>query len=318
MIFLEPVLKERIWGGKRLVTEFPYRPAGEHIGECWAVSAHPDGDCVVREGTYAGMTLSQLYAERRELFGGITSDSFPLLVKIIDAREDLSVQVHPDTAYARSHENYPLGKAECWYVMDCPENASLIVGHHAGTREELERLLTEGRYGELLREIPVKKGDFLQVPPGTIHAIRGGMLILETQQNSDITYRLYDYDRLFEGKPRELHIRQGIEVTRIPDEADGLVRSGERQQENRLSLLGESEAYRVWKLDLNGHFVLKQEYPFLIASVLDGGGTLDGKTIEKGMHLLLPSDYGTAEFDGRMELLFSTVPDGTIQGRKEK
>ncbi len=291
------------------MTEFPYRSAGEHIGECWAVSAHPDGDCVIREGTYAGMTLSGLYAEKRELFGGITPDSFPLLVKIIDAREDLSVQVHPDTAYARSHEGYPYGKTECWYVMDCPENASLIAGHHAKTRKELERLIAKGRFQELLQEIPVKRGDFLRIPPGTIHAIKSGMLILEIQQNSDITYRLYDYDRRFEGKPRQLHIEQAIEVTRIPGDAEGFIRSGGRKQENELCLLGESEAYRVWRLELKGRYILQQEYPFLIVSVLAGEGTLDGKPLAKGTHLLLPSGYGKAELDGAMELVFSTVSD---------
>lgn len=292
------------------MTEFPYRSEEEHIGECWAVSAHPDGDCLVGEGTYAGMTLSGLYAEKRELFGGITPDSFPLLVKIIDARENLSVQVHPDTAYARSHERYPMGKEECWYVLDCPENACLIVGHHARTAKELERLLAEGRYGELLRRIPVQRGDFLQIPPGTIHAVTGGMLLLETQQNSDITYRLYDYDRRPGGKPRQLHIRQALEVTRVPDAAIVPVRRKDGEQENRLCLLGRSEAYRVWRLCLKGHYTLRQEYPFLIVSVLEGSGTLDGRTLVKGTHLLLPAGYGAAEFDGEMELFFSTVSDG--------
>lgn len=310
ILFLEPVLKECVWGGQRLVTEFPYYAEGEHIGECWAVSAHPHGDCVISEGTYAGETLSQLYTQHRELFGGISAEQFPLLVKIIDARENLSIQVHPDDAYVKEHENCPFGKTECWYVMDCPENASLIIGHHAKTRDELKEMIASDRYEELIREVPVKKGDFLQIVPGTVHAIKGGFLILETQQNSDITYRVYDYGRLVDGKPRQLHVQQSIDVINVPDEADkkALSHAG-NLPENRLNLLVECDYYKVWKLNLKGMLTLQQEYPFLIASVLEGSGTVDGRKVEKGAHFLLPADYGTAELSGEMELILSTVSD---------
>lgn len=309
ILFLEPVLKECVWGGQRLVTEFPYHAEGEHIGECWAISAHPHGDCVISEGTYAGRTLSQLYAEHRELFGGIRAEQFPLLVKIIDARENLSIQVHPDDAYVKEHENCPFGKTECWYVMDCPENASLIIGHHAKTKEELKEMIAAGRYEELIREVPVKKGDFLQIVPGTVHAIKGGFLILETQQNSDITYRVYDYGRLVDGKPRQLHVQQSIDVINVPDEADkkALSHAG-NLPENRLNLLVECDYYKVWKLNLRGVSALQQENPFLIASVLEGSGTVDGRKVEKGAHFLLPAGYGAAELSGEMELILSTVP----------
>ncbi|MGN0168613.1 MAG: mannose-6-phosphate isomerase, class I [Acetatifactor sp.] len=309
ILFLKPVLKECVWGGQRLVTEFPYQAEGEHIGECWAISAHPHGDCVIAEGAYRGMTLSQLYGEHRELFGGICAEQFPLLVKIIDARENLSIQVHPDDAYVKTHENCPFGKTECWYVMDCPENASLIIGHHARTRDELKEMIAAGRYEELIREVPVKKGDFLQIVPGTVHAIKGGFLILETQQNSDITYRVYDYDRLVDGKPRQLHVQQSIDVINVPDEADkkALSHAG-KLPENQLKLLVECDYYRVWKLNLKGEFALRQKYPFLIASVLEGSGSVDGRKVEKGTHFLLPAGYGTAELSGEMELILSTVP----------
>lgn len=310
MLFLEPVLKECVWGGRRLVTEFPYHAKGEHIGECWAVSAHPHGDCTVSEGTYAGMTLSQLYAQHRELFGGIKAVEFPLLVKIIDARENLSIQVHPDDLYARTHEGCPFGKTECWYVMDCPDNASLIIGHHAKTREELEERISEGDYEGLIREVPVKKGDFLQIVPGTVHAIRGGFLILETQQSSDITYRVYDYGRLVGGKPRQLHVRQSIDVINVPDEADkkALLHT-DGQPENALNLLVECDYYKVFRLKVRGAFRLSMEAPFLIVSVLDGNGTIDGREVKKGTHLLLPAGYGDAQLCGDMELILSTVKE---------
>ena len=144
IIFLEPELKENVWGGNRLVTEFHYRDEGDGIGECWGISAHPHGDCKIAEGTWKGKTLSWLYREHRELFGNVKAPEFPLLVKIIDAKEKLSIQVHPDDAYAKEHENGSLGKTECWYVLDCPEDAELVIGHNAKTREELADMVHAG------------------------------------------------------------------------------------------------------------------------------------------------------------------------------
>lgn len=308
ILSLEPVLKENVWGGKRLVTEFPYHAEGEHIGECWAISAHPHGDGVVKEGEYAGKTLSWLYKEHRELFGNISAEEFPLLIKIIDAQSDLSIQVHPDDAYAREHEGVPYGKTECWYVMDCPENAALVIGHHAKTRQELADMIAQDKYEELIRQVPVKKGDFLQIDPGTVHAIKGGFLILETQQSSDITYRVYDYGRLVDGKPRQLHVKQSIDVITVPDEADTkALRHTDCLPENQLNLLEECAHYRVWKLNLNGTLNLQQSHPFLILSVLEGKGTVDGKPVEKGAHLLITSGHGTIALEGELEAILSTV-----------
>lgn len=131
-----------------------------------------------------------------EVFGNVDSDRFPLLIKIIDAKDDLSIQVHPDDDYAKVHENGSLGKTECWYILDCKENATIVIGHNAWTKRGIKPMIHEGKWSEFIREIPIKKGDFLQIDPGTVHAIKGGTLILETQQNSDITYRVYDYGRL--------------------------------------------------------------------------------------------------------------------------
>lgn len=305
---LEPVLKENVWGGKRLVTEFPYHAKGEHIGECWAVSAHPHGASVIKEGEYAGMTLSCLYREHRELFGNISAEEFPLLVKIIDARSDLSIQVHPDDAYAKEHEGAPYGKTECWYVMDCPDNAELVIGHRARSREELADMIARGRYGELIRQAPVKKGDFLQIDPGTVHAIKGGFLILETQQSSDITYRVYDYGRLVDGKPRQLHVQQSIDVINVPDEAyKKSLRHTDGLPDNRLNLLEECPHYKVWKLNLHGKLSFPQREPFLIFSALEGAGSVDGKPVGKGDHLLITSGHGGISLEGDLEAILSTV-----------
>lgn len=308
ILFLEPVFKQMIWGGRQLADQFGYEIPGDRTGECWAVSAHPNGDCVVREGAYQGKTLSQLWREEPGLFGNSDLDRFPLLVKIIDAKDDLSIQVHPDDAYAGENENGSLGKTECWYILDCPEGASLVVGHNAGSRQELQEMIEQERWGELIREIPVKKGDFIQINPGTVHAIKGGLMILETQQNSDITYRVYDYGRLTDGKPRQLHVKQSIDVITVPaPSAADSVKSALALPENTMNELISCDYYTVWKLDVAGVMSFEQTHPFLIMSVIEGEGCVDGRRICKGDHFILPQGYGTAELRGEMTLIASSV-----------
>ncbi|MDE6816814.1 MAG: class I mannose-6-phosphate isomerase [Lachnospiraceae bacterium] len=308
ILFLEPVFKQMIWGGRQLADQFGYEIPGDRTGECWAVSAHPNGDCVVREGACQGKTLSQLWREEPGLFGNSDLDRFPLLVKIIDAKDDLSIQVHPDDAYAGENENGSLGKTECWYILDCPEGASLVVGHNAGSRQELQEMIEQERWGELIREIPVKKGDFIQINPGTVHAIKGGLMILETQQNSDITYRVYDYGRLTDGKPRQLHVKQSIDVITVPaPSAADSVKSALTLPENTLNELISCDYYTVWKLDVAGVMSFEQTHPFLIMSVIEGEGCVDGRRICKGDHFILPQGYGTAELRGEMTLIASSV-----------
>ena len=229
-------------------------------------------------------------------------------VKIIDAKDDLSIQVHPDDAYAKVHENGSLGKTECWYVLDCPENATLVVGHNAKTREELSDMIHEGRWKEFIREIPVKKGDFIQIDPGTVHAIKGGLLILETQQNSDITYRVYDYDRLSNGKPRQLHVEQSIDVINVPAKsAEDSVSSAAELPENCLNELYRCSYYRVMKLNLNGEMSFDMDAPFMLATVLSGDGIVNSQPLKKGDHFIIPNGVKKVELTGKMELILSNV-----------
>ncbi len=252
--------------------------------------------------------MSVLYKEHRELFGGIGAEEFPLLVKIIDAKQDLSIQVHPDDAYVKEHESCPYGKTECWYVMDCPAEAKLVIGHHAKTRQELADMIHEGRYEELIRQIPIKKGDFIQITPGTVHAIKGGFTILETQQSSDITYRVYDYGRLVDGKERPLHVKQSIDVINVPDKAgDEAVSHTDGLSDDVMNLLIDCDFYKVWKLQVEDGLTVEQKYPFLLASVLEGEGSVDGTPVKKGAHFILPAGYGDIVFAGSMELILSTV-----------
>ena len=308
ILFLNPVFKEMIWGGNQLAEKFGYEIPSDKTGECWAVSAHPNGDCTVREGEYAGRKLSELFKEEPELFGSLSLDRFPLLIKIIDAKADLSIQVHPDDAYAKVHENGSLGKTECWYILDCPEDATLVVGHNAGSREELKEMIDQKRWSELIREVPVKKGDFIQINPGTVHAIKGGLMILETQQNSDITYRVYDYDRLSNGKPRELHVQQSIDVITVPaPSAEDSVSHAADLPANTMNELIACDYYKVYKLTVTEPVSFEQEHPFLIMSVIEGEGLVNGQMIRKGDHFILPSGFGKVDLQGDMTLIASSV-----------
>lgn len=309
LLWMEPVFKEAIWGGSRLKEVFHYDIPSSRTGECWAISAHPSGDCKVAGGSYAGHTVSSLWKEHRELFGPAADSfkEFPLLVKIIDARDDLSIQVHPDNAYAAAHENGSLGKMECWYILDCEKNGTIVIGHHAKDRAELKAMIKAGRWNELIREIPIKKGDFFQINPGCIHAIKGGTLILETQQNCDITYRVYDYDRLSEGKPRELHVKQAMDVIEVPfreQENQGPVLTA-RTDQGRKHHLVTCACYTADQVEVEGQWDEDFGSGFANVSILEGEGTVDGTPVKKGVHFIVPAGYGRVRFEGKMSFITS-------------
>lgn len=305
LIFLNPVFHRMIWGGNRMASEFGYDIPGDDTGECWAVSANELGDCVISGGLYDGFSLGRLWREHRELFGNMTGDVFPLLVKIIDAKEDLSIQVHPDDKYAAAHENGALGKTECWYILDCDEEADIIIGHNASNRSMLMEMIKDGRWDELITPISIRKGDFFQINPGTVHAIRKGTMILEIQQNSTITYRLYDYDRLQNGKKRELHIDKSIDVIQCPQ----IFTRPERKKWTSGNAVFEELVdccyYRVLKIDLCGPYVFSSEEPFVIVDIISNRGTVEGREIRKGEHFIIPSGYGEIHAEGNMTAIVS-------------
>lgn len=319
MILLKPVFKQMIWGGSRMRKEYGYDIPGDDTGECWAISAHPQGDCVVASGEHVGMHLSELWNSHRELFGNAQGDRFPLLTKIIDAQSDLSIQVHPDDVYAKEHENGSFGKMECWYILDCEEDATIIIGHHAKTRRELEDMVHGARWKELIREIPVKKGDFFQINPGCVHAIKGGTLILETQQNSDITYRLYDYDRLQDGKLRPLHIQQSLDVITVPFEESVVAEQGNcfgNMTAKECALMTANDwfeqlitcqYYSVWKAQVQGSAILIQDQPFMLGSVIEGDAVIDGCAVSKGAHFILPAGMEDVKIEGNATFIFSAM-----------
>lgn len=308
ILFLEPVCTHNIWGGTKLRTEFGCTEEGEDIGECWGISAHPNGDGTVKNGRFAGMKLSKVWEQHPEVFGNLNYDRFPIMAKIIDAKEDLSIQVHPGDAYAAEHESGSFGKTESWYILDCGPDASLIVGHNAKDRAELTSMIREGKWSELIREVPVKKGDFIQIDPGTVHAIKGGIVLLETQQSSDITYRVYDYDRLWNGKPRDLHVQKSIDVITVPAKpVKDSVTSMSDLPKNRLNRLYTCRYYDIFKADVEGGLEFWQKWPFLAVSVVEGDGAICGRPIKKGTHLILPDGFGMVEIEGTLTFIASAV-----------
>lgn len=299
---IRPIFQEKIWGGNRLNTVFGYPIPSAATGECWAISGHPGGDCMVED---TGKTLGQLWKAQPQLFGNLGGDIFPLLIKIIDAREDLSIQVHPDDAYAGIHENGSLGKTECWYVLDCDAGATIIIGHNAASKEEMAQMVAENRWSELLREVPIHKGDFFQIDPGCLHAIKGGTLILETQQSSDVTYRFYDYGRLQDGKPRQLHIEKSLDVTAAPFVPSAPEQTVTRNGDATVTHLVTCPYYSVYRAELKGSAVWSFDQPFVNISILEGQGTLDGVPVRKGDHLLLTASHGPLTAQGELEFIYS-------------
>ena len=307
-VFLEPYFTHNIWGGSKLRDVFGYDVEGDDIGECWGIAAHPSGTAVVKNGSYKGMGLDELYREKCELFGKKNSDKFPLLTKIIDARSDLSIQVHPDDEYAKVNENGSLGKTECWYVLDCDDDATLVVGHNAGTRQELCDMMDEGRWSDLIREVKISRGDFIQIAPGTVHAIKGGVMVLETQQNSDITYRLYDYDRIWNGSKRELHVDKCKDVITVPaaDLSDSILH--DRDDSQGVLLLNSCSYYQVSRVNVKTELTIDVSDHYLLCSVVEGNGRLGDYPIKKGDHFILPVNYGKALFTGELRIIISREP----------
>lgn len=211
---LRPVGKDYLWGGERLKTAYHKQIDLTPLAETWECSTHPDGCSVVDSGAAAGKPLRTVLQEHPEYLGTYANPEgeLPILIKLIDAKKDLSVQVHPDDAYAKQYENGQNGKTEMWYVLEAEPDASLVYGfRHTMTPERLRQSLAEGTLEADLQSVPVSKNDAFLIPAGTVHAIGAGILLAEIQQSSNLTYRLYDYNRTdANGNKRPLHIEKAV------------------------------------------------------------------------------------------------------------
>lgn len=308
---LKPSCKDYLWGGHRLVEEYGKDYEGDVLAETWELSCHPDGPSVIDNGEYAGKTLQQYIEEKgKEVLGTHCRRfrDFPILTKFIDAKDNLSIQVHPDNRYALKNEGQ-YGKTEMWYVMDAGKEAFLYYGFKTEiSKEEFSRRIREDTLLEVLNAVPVQKGDVLFIESGTIHAIGKDILIAEIQQNSNVTYRVYDYGRVGkDGKKRDLHIEKALAVTsRVP-----IVRD-----KSSYPHVADCDYFTVDKLNLDGNVMKKMEGTVSEASfasilMLDGSGTISsqGETVEyrKGDSFFLSAGSGAYQIEGSCDALITTI-----------
>ncbi|MGZ2417604.1 mannose-6-phosphate isomerase [Staphylococcus caledonicus] len=308
-LFLKPIFHEKIWGGNKL-TRFNYDIPSQHTGECWGISAHPNGRNVITNGTYAGQTLDQVWQDHRELFGDFPSKDFPLLCKIVDANEPLSIHVHPDDSYAYEYESGQYGKSECWYITDAQEDAEIIMGTSIDSREDLQQQLDQDHLLQSVRTIKVKPGEFYFVPAGTVHSIGAGVMVYETMQSSDISYRLYDYDRQRRDNPA-LDIDKALDVIQFTADIPNISPENEIIENHKCSHIVSNDFFTMVKWEIDGTLNYMKPREFCLVSVLEGEGHIitDGEIfeIEKGSNFILTSEDLDSVFEGNFTLIISYI-----------
>ncbi|MBE6795118.1 MAG: class I mannose-6-phosphate isomerase [Ruminococcaceae bacterium] len=314
-IKLKPVFKEIVWGGNRLKNDYGFESNLNNIAEAWMLCARDDGDNIVENGVFSGKSFKEVVAENKSLLGrkGEKYAEFPLLIKFIDAKSDLSVQVHPDDEYARIHEN-SYGKTEAWYILDCDEGAQLIYGFkNELSRDEFRKSIEDNTFLENVNKVNVKKGDIFFIKAGTLHAIGGGILLAEVQQNCNTTYRVYDYGRLVNGVPRELHIEKAIDVTDTVPPTDSnepvCVKSGDGFEFKNLC---SCEFFNMDTITVEGNYKISgTDDTFISLLVLNGNGSVsfNGTTVDakSGDSIFIPAGKGDILISGKMEILSSTL-----------
>lgn len=304
---LLPSCKSYIWGGRKLITDFNKTFEGELLAETWELSCHKDGTSIIGSGSFNGKSLSEYINEQgKDILGNNCKrfDEFPILIKLIDAKESLSIQVHPSNEYALKNEGQ-YGKTEMWYIVDCGKDSSLYYGlSKEVTKDELKNRIENNTLLEVLNEVKVKKGDVFFIDAGTIHAIGKDIVIAEIQQNSNVTYRVYDFGRVgADGKGRELHINKALEVSDL--KPVGKIKDFKPH-------IGECEYFTVDKLDINGDFKCNADSSsFHSLLIIEGEGSLfmEGEELKvvKGDSIFIPANSGEYNLIGRFTVLHTTV-----------
>ena len=315
---LRPSGKDYLWGGKRLNDEFEKNIPMSPLAETWECSTHPDGPSYVMGGTFDGMSLADVLKAHPEYLGShpSTDGELPILIKFIDARSDLSIQVHPDDAYAGEHENGQQGKTEMWYVLDAGKEAKLVYGFRRNTKEEtVRKAIANGTLMKYLQQVPVQKDDLFFIEPGTVHAIGAGSLIAEIQENSNLTYRLYDYDRVDKnGQKRQLHIDKAMAVTNFKSSAEPRqpLRVLKYRQGVASELLCRCKYFEVYRMIVNTERRQKVIYradsiSFRVLLCVNGCGTIRhaGESMDfyKGDCIFVPADSVEMNIHGQAQFL---------------
>lgn len=312
---LNPVFKDYIWGGTRLKEDFGFKSNLDKLAEGWMLSCHKDGKNTILGGTYDNQTLEEVIEKLgKEKVTGTKSLNFPyfpVLIKLIDAKDNLSIQVHPDNDYAKRVEN-EFGKTEIWYVLDAEPDATLVYGFKEKiTSEEFKKAIENETLTDVLNVVNVKKGDLFFIEAGTVHAIGKGTLIAEIQQNSNSTYRVYDYGRVGnDGKPRELHIKKAVDVSKTEPAKYDIKPFGEKENigGNTAQLLTKCDLFTVYHYDVNNKLTLNtNEESFNHVLVLDGKGTINDKDFKKGDSFFIPANFGDYEICGDAEIIVTSI-----------
>lgn len=311
--------KDYIWGGNRLREEYGKKLDSDKIAESWELSCHKDGQSVISGGEFDGKTLTEyIDAKGKTASLGANCDRFeyfPILIKLIDAKDNLSVQVHPSNEYALKVE-HEYGKTEMWYIVDCDEGAELLYGFkHEITKEEFADRIKNNTLLEVANNVPVHKGDVFFIESGTLHAIGKGILIAEIQQNSNTTYRVYDFGRVGkDGKPRELHIEKALDVTnRVPPKYPTTAQGQPEKVEGGVkTLLRSCEYFNVNKLEVDGTMKLvSDDKSFKSLLVLDGNVEIacGGEKVSgiKGDSFFVPANSGDFTISGKAEVILSDI-----------
>lgn len=308
-MFLAPCGKDYLWGGTRLKTQFEKAVDMTPLAETWECSVHPDGPSTVTNGIFAGKTLKEVLDLHPEFLGtkGDPAEGLPILVKFIDAAKDLSIQVHPDDAYAARFEG-SRGKAEMWYVLDAAEGAEIVLGFEHPVNEKIIRdAQRTGDFRRHLHYVPVRKGDSFFVPPGMVHAVGAGIMLVEVQESSNLTYRVYDYDRVgADGRKRELHLEKAFQVMNMkPADARGRggrsVRYEPGCSRETLCRCRYFEAEYIRCTERFRFDVRRESCQILLC--LEGEGAIGDDSFRRGDCLFLPAGYGEAEVRGALGLL---------------
>ncbi len=290
VMFFVPVFKETMWGGSKLSKEFLY-DCIDGTGEVWGISAHPHGLSTVSSGIYKGNTIKELWEKHRDLFGNHPSESFPILVKFIDAFDDLSIQVHPRAEQAEKEGT--VAKDEFLYILYCDPYTDIIIGHHAKNKAEFMNYIERLDYHRLIRRIPIHKGDSFLIEAGTLHAISKGTMFLEVEHSCDIGYRFYDYDRIYHGKKRPLQVRKAMNTVKIPDEE---IKHNVENETFRVDIV----KYKKTETIENGKYGI-----FFV--VLDGSGSIQQEPSKKGDFGFVSSEELEIVVEGHQQIAWITL-----------
>ncbi len=289
---IEPTFSQKIWGGEKIKELFPKANIASinNIGEAWIVSGYPENESRVEN---FDQNLGVFYKTNKHLFNDYPSIEFPLLIKLLDAAQDLSVQVHPDNEQAKALENYSFGKQECWYILDNYGTDRIIIGTKTNDLKKIRELINQNKWSDIFEYQKIKPGAIFDITPGTLHAILGGTFLYELQQSSNITYRFFDYDRKdAQGNKRDLHVEKALKVLN-PFAHSHIKEETFVEGENLISKIISNDYFSLRKISLKDKLKLslhKKDFNFLILTCIKGEGTINGKQFKKYESFIVTSD----------------------------